>query len=149
METNPVDDLETPDVDESEDDLYEDMDAFWNSQNRRAHSFKLGGRSYTLPPALPLQFEFEARRLQSSKRDKDVTKLVAILFGQDSYEQMASDGVDIDQFRVLLAWAPRVLAGKKVTLAEVAAEVAKGDAAADQDPSRRRNKRKRKSSGGS
>lgn len=150
METNPVDDLETPAVDESEDDdLFEDMDAFWDSQKRRSRSFKLRGRTYELPPAIPLQFELEARRLKRSKRTEDITKLVSILFGADSYELMAGDGVDIDQFRVLLAWAPRKLTGDPVTLEQVAAEVAAGDAKseADTDPSRRQKRRKRKSSG--
>lgn len=115
----------------------DDFDAFWESQDKRKRrGVKIGGEWYELPKALPLQFDLEARKLAKSRKDEDVTKLVSILFGQDSYERFAAAGMDIDQFRVLLAWAPRRIMGHNVTLAQVAAEVAEQDATeGDADPS--------------
>jgi len=124
--------ITTPDVDD-----VEDFDAFWSTQNRKGRAVRIFGEVVTLPPALPLQFELEARKLQRSKRAEDVTKLVSILFGQGAYDSWVAAGLDIEQFQLLLAWAPRVVAGQKgadgntITLAEVKAELAEKDAEAD------------------
>ena len=64
-------------------------------------------------------------------------KLVAILFGADQLERWAGKGMDLEQFQVLLAWAPRVIAGQPITLAEVRAELAKAQAG-QADPTKRR-----------
>ena len=112
----------------------EDFDAFWSARERKQKSTTIMGETITLPPALPLQFELEARRLARSKRDQDVRKLVAILFGQDTFTKWAEKGMDLEQFQVLLAWAPQVIAGNDVTLAEVAEQVAKADSESDADP---------------
>lgn len=112
-----------------DDESLEDFDAFWTAQDRKCPSVKIMGKDYTLPAALPLQFELEARRLQRSKSDKDVHKLVGILFGADSYSEWVAAGMDIEQFQLLLAWGPRRIAGQKgadgkpITLAEVKAEL--------------------------
>lgn len=108
----------------------EDFDAFWAEydRGRKRPSLRLFGQVVELPPALPLQFELEAKRLARSKRDRDVSKLVAILFGADVLEKWAEAGMDSDQFQLLLAWAPRRIAGQKVTLTEVAAELAAAEA---------------------
>lgn len=126
---------ETPEnVTPAEDEL-EDFDAFWQGQARKPKTTRIAGQLVQLPPSLPLQFELEARKLQRSKSEKDVRKLLAILFGKDAMERFAEGGMDLEQFQVLLAWAPRVIAGQHVTLAEVAAEVAaanaKGETEAD------------------
>lgn len=113
------------------DDALEDFDAFWTAQDRKHPTVKIMGEVYTLPASLPLQFELEARRLQRSKRDQDVRKLVAILFGEDSMEKWAEAGMDIEQFQLLLAWAPRRIAGQNITMAEVAAELADKDGEPD------------------
>jgi hypothetical protein len=107
----------------------EDFDAFWASRERRGKTTTIMGRTVELPPALPLQFEMEARRLERSKREKDVHRLVAILFGPDALDHWRKAGMDAEQFAVLLAWAPQVVAGNDVTLAEVADAVAKAEAA--------------------
>lgn len=106
----------------------EDFDAFWSARDRKGKTTTIMGETVTLPPSLPLQFELEARKLQRSKRDKDVRKLVGILFGPDMLDRWVAKGMDLEQFSVLLAWAPQVIAGAKVTLAEVAAELAKMEA---------------------
>lgn len=122
---------DTPDADET--GGVEDFDAFWSGRQRRARVTTIMGERITLPPSLPLQFEMEARRLQRSKRDTDVRKLVGILFGEDSLERWSKAGMDLEQFMVLLAWAPRAIEGDPVTLAEVADEVAKRLDTQDED----------------
>lgn len=114
----------TPEVTPEAEGL-EDFDAFWSSRKRKRKATPIMGEVVTLPSSLPLQFELEARKVQRSRKDKDVRKLVAILFGEDALERWAKRGMDMEQFMVLLAWAPRAIAGDPVTLQEVADEVAK------------------------
>lgn len=119
---------DTPEAPETRDESTEDFDAFWNARKRRARTTTIMGEQVTLPAALPLQFTLEAQRLQRSKRDEDVRKLVGILFGEDRLEAWAEAGMDMEQFGVLLAWAPQVIAGRTVTLAEVADQLAAHEA---------------------
>lgn len=109
-------------------DSVEDFDAFWTARDRKGKTTTIMGRVTELPPSLPLQFEMEARRLQRSKREKDMHKLVAILFGPDALDDWRKAGMDLEQFAVLIAWAPQVIAGADVTLAEVADALAAVDA---------------------
>lgn len=102
----------------------EDFDEFWSTRKRRKRSTTIMGVKVDLLPSLPLEFEMEAKRLQRSKREKDVKHLLAILFGDDALAQWSKNGMDLEQFMVLLAWAPQVIAGRDVTLAEVADAVA-------------------------
>lgn len=110
---------------------FEDFDAFWASRDRKRKTTNIMGQLVTLPASLPLQFELEAKRLARSKRDKDVRKLVGILFGEDMLAGWAERGMDLEQFQVLLAWAPQVIAGEHVTLAQVADQLAEAEVAGD------------------
>lgn len=101
----------------------EDFDAFWDQLDRKGKVTTIMGERVTLPPAIPLQFELEAKRVQRSKKPEDIKRLVAILFGDGTLKRWSEKGMDQHQFMVLLAWAPRVIAGVPVTLAEVDAEV--------------------------
>lgn len=109
----------------------EDFDAFWQSRTRKRKVTTIMGRRTELPAALPLQFELEAKKVARSKRDKDVRRMVSILFGDEALAEWAEAGMDSEQFAVLLAWAPRVIAGHDVTLAQVAQELADYQAAQD------------------
>lgn len=110
-----------PDVDPTEG--VEDFDAFWAGLDRKRKTTTIMGHAVTLPASIPLQFELEAKAVQRSKRTRDVKRLVGILFGEDALDRWAAAGMDQEQFMVLLAWAPRVIAGQNVSLAEVATEV--------------------------
>lgn len=101
----------------------EDFDAFWSSLEPRGKTTTIMGDTVTLPDSLPLQFEMEARRLHRSKREEDVTKLVTILFGEKATKRWARRGMTLHQLMVLLAWAPQVISGVDVTLADVDAQV--------------------------
>lgn len=107
----------------------EDFDAFWESRTRKVRLTKIMGQVVELPPALPLRFEMEARRVERSRSEEDVRRLVGILFGEDALDGWIERGLDSEQFPVLLAWGPRVIAGQDITLAEVAdlIEKAQGD----------------------
>ena len=106
----------------------EDFDEFWSARKRTRRATTIMGVKVELPASLPLQFELEARRLQRSKRDRDVRTLVGILFGADALDQWTERGMDLEQLMVLLAWAPQVIAGEDVTLAQVADQVAEANA---------------------
>lgn len=114
----------TPDQLEDE-QAVEDFDAFWTEHRagRKPRVTTIMGEQVELPHSLPLRFELEAKRLQRSKRDRDVKRLVGILFGDGALDRWTEKGMDLEQFKVLLAWAPRAIAGQKLTLAEVAREV--------------------------
>lgn len=106
----------------------EDFDAFWDTQGAQPIPVKIRGEIFHLPPALPLQFELEAKRLEKSKREKDLHKLITLLFGPKALQRLAAAGVDTDQLRILLAWAPQRIGGGNMSLAQVAAMVAKAEA---------------------
>lgn len=141
---------ETPDLAASS---VEDFDAFWDAETAtdKPRTTTIMGRTLVLPRQLPLQFDMEARRLKRSKNSDDVRALAAVLVGAETVDAWAKAGMDLEQFMVMLAWLPRVIAGDSVTLAEVRADVRKSleDKQAGTDPTRPRNKRKQKSSGGS
>jgi hypothetical protein len=83
----------------------EDFDAFWASVERKPATLKnVFGQDITLPPSLPLKFEVEARKAQTSKDENDTKRLVGILFGADVLDGWTERGMDLEQFSVLLMW---------------------------------------------
>lgn len=124
-EAEPAEYDPTP-VDE---DGVEDFDAFWQQQDRPGKPVRIMGQVVTLPPAVPLEFELLAKRLAKRSDDKSIRRLVAILFGEDRLDAWAEAGMDVDQFKVLLAWAPQRIGGGTMSLAEVAAKIAEAEAA--------------------
>lgn len=139
-ETPEVPEYDAPELNESG---AEDFDAFWRARDqsgkRKRKSTTIMGELVELPPSLPIWFELEAKRLQHSRDENDIRKLVGILFGEAALDKWAAAGMDGEQFAVLLAWAPLVIAGANITLAEVAASLTAAsdaqDAGQDADPS--------------
>lgn len=83
----------------------EDFDAFWSAQDRKATSLRnVFGVDVTLPAALPLRFEVEARAAATSTDPEQTKRMVGILFGDDALERWTSAGMDLEQFAVLLLW---------------------------------------------
>lgn len=111
-----------------DDNGVEDFDAFWDGQDRPTKPVKIMGEVIHLPPAIPLEFELLAKRLEKRSDDKAVRRLVACLFGADTLDRWAEAGMDAEQFQVLLAWAPQRIAGGTMSLAEVAAKIAEANA---------------------
>lgn len=107
----------------------EDFDAFWEAKaksgERVGKTTRIMGETVTLPPALPLRFEMEAKRLQRSKKEKDMKVLLSTIFDDDALDRWVAKGMDLEQFMVLIAWAPQVIAGADVSLADVAESVRK------------------------
>lgn len=112
-----------------DEDGVEDFDAFWTLQDRQGPRVRIAGQVVTLPPAVPLEFELLAKRMNKSTSEADMSRLLTILFGADQFEAWANAGMDLDQFKVLLAWAPQRIAGSDVSLAAVAAKIAQLEAA--------------------
>ncbi len=83
----------------------EDFEAFWKAKRRKGSQLrKVFGADVVLPPSLPLQFEVEARKVQTSKDPEDTKRMVGILFGADAMDIWTAAGMDLDQFAVLLMW---------------------------------------------
>jgi hypothetical protein len=112
-------------------DGVEDFDAFWDQQNRKGARVRIMGEVVQLPPAMPLQFQLESQRLDTSEDDDDVRRVVGLLFGSDAIDRWAEAGMDLQQFRVLLAWAPQRIQGGTMSLAEVAARLAEAETEPD------------------
>ena len=112
-------------------DGVEDFDAFWETQDRQPIPVRIMGEVVSLPPSLPLRFQLEAQRAEKSESEDDVRRCVGILFGTDAIERWAENGMDLQQFKVLLAWAPQRISGGTMSLAEVAARVAEAEAVPD------------------
>jgi hypothetical protein len=112
-------------------DGVEDFDAFWQQQDRKRPAVRIMGEVVDLPPAIPLEFELLAKRMSAKSDDASVRRCVAVLFGEDRLDRWAEAGMDAEQFKVLLAWAPQRIAGNDVSLAEVAAMVKAAEAAQD------------------
>jgi hypothetical protein len=110
-------------------DGVEDFDAFWQQQDRKRPAVRIMGEVVDLPPAIPLEFELLAKRMSAKSDDASVRRCVAVLFGEDRLDRWAEAGMDAEQFKVLLAWAPQRIAGNDVSLAEVAAMVKAAEAA--------------------
>jgi hypothetical protein len=122
------DTTETPDMPDATEAL-EDFDAFWQSRKRKQRTVTIMGETVPLPASLPLQFQLEAQRLQRSKRDQDIRKLLVILLSdEDCTDRWAAKGMDLEQFAVLVAWLPQVIAGRDITLAEVADQLEAAEA---------------------
>jgi hypothetical protein len=83
----------------------EDFDAFWSGVGRKATSLRnVFGVDVTLPAALPLRFEVEARAVADSQDPDNTKRMVGILFGEDALDRWTAAGMDIEQFAVLLLW---------------------------------------------
>jgi hypothetical protein len=98
----------------------EDFDAFWSAQERKATSLRnVFGVDVTLPAALPLRFEVEARKVAESSSEDDTKRMVGILFGDDALDRWTAAGMDVEQFAVLLLWGTaNTRAPNSMTLAE-------------------------------
>lgn len=117
-------------VDELRDDAeqaeHEDFDRFWSGQNRTGKVLSnVLGIDLHLPRTLPLLFEVEARRLQTSRDPEDVRRMFGLLFGADSYDELVKRGLDAEQFSVLLIWGAANAAGRDMTLPQAQHEYVK------------------------
>lgn len=98
----------------------EDFDAFWQAQDREHITIRVMGENIALPPAMPLEVELLAKRLQRRSDAKAVKRMLTALFGADRTEQWAEAGMDSEQFQVLLAYTMHRLQGGTKSMAEVA-----------------------------
>ena len=101
-------------------DGVEDFDAFWTSLDRKGVAIRVMGETIDLPPAMPLEVELLAKRLQRRSDARSVRRVLTALFGADRTEQWAEAGMDSEQFQVLLAYTMHRLGGGTKSMAEVA-----------------------------
>lgn len=87
-------------------DGFADFDAFFAEQSRsRAETFRLYGRTYTLPESLPLIFSLQLDRLQHSNDPADVRTMLRALVGVDALDHWAERGMTDRQLGILLIYA--------------------------------------------
>jgi len=101
-------------------DGVEDFDAFWRAQDREHITIRVMGENIDLPPAMPLEVELLAKRMQRRSDPKAVRRMIAALFGEDRTTKWAEGGMDAEQFQVLLAYTMQRLNGGTMSMAEVA-----------------------------
>lgn len=101
-------------------DGVEDFDAFWQAQDREHVTIRVKGENIDLPPAMPLEVELLAKRLQRRSDPKAVKRMLVALFGADRTEAWAEAGMDAEQFQVLLAYSMHRIGGGTKSMAEVA-----------------------------
>lgn len=112
-------------VAEQEQRLEEDFSAFWAQRDRKGKTLRnvVPGVDVTLPAALPLAFEIEARRLQGASDLGAIHRVFGMLYGRDTLARLIEGGLDGEQLAVLIAWGAANAGGKDMTLEEVSVEV--------------------------
>ena len=100
-------------------DGIEDFDAFWQSQDREHITIRVMGENIDLPPAMPLEVELLAKRLQRKSDPRSVRRMITALFGEDRTTKWAEAGMDAEQFQVLLAYAMHRIGGGDRSMSEV------------------------------
>lgn len=112
-------------------DGVEDFDAFWQSQDRKGVTIRVMGETIELPPAMPLEVELLAKRLQRRSDAKSVRRLLTALYGSDRTVKWAEAGMDTEQFQVLLAYTMHRLGGGDKSMAEVRELMAEREASGE------------------
>lgn len=113
----PAPDYDPTPVDENG---VEDFDAFWDGLDRKGVTIRVMGETITLPPAMPLEVELLAKRMERRSDDAAVRRLISALFGKDRTEQWAKAGMDAFQFKVVLAYTMHRIGGGTMPMAQVA-----------------------------
>lgn len=128
----------------------EDFDA-WRAQQRAKRTggrrVKVFGTVVTLPSSLPLGVTLSMDDLGDSSDIDDVRDVVGILYGKDALDHWIAEGVDLDDFQILMAWGVASASGQNITFdraAELVAEAEKKKATRGKaGKGKRKKKRKR------
>ncbi|MGH2820564.1 MAG: hypothetical protein ACRDJ5_07925 [Actinomycetota bacterium] len=136
-----------PDLDEQEAAEVEDFDA-WRAQQKAKRGtgrrVRVFGRVVTLPTSMPLGLTISMDTLSDSSDLKDVQHVVGELYGKGALDHWIKQGVDLDEFQVLMAWGVASANGQRITLDEAAALVAGAAKKATTGKAQGRKKPKRK-----
>ncbi|WP_327368722.1 hypothetical protein [Streptomyces sp. NBC_01217] len=103
-----------------------DFDAFFAEQaepERKGLPLRMYGRTYHLPPSLPLLFTLQLDRLKSSARPEDIRNLLASLFGPDAVEHWTDARMSDRRLGIVLKWATANVAKPGSLTMERAAEL--------------------------
>ncbi|MGW2130459.1 hypothetical protein [Streptomyces coelicoflavus] len=134
-----------------------DFDAFFREEvdTGERQPFTLYGRTYVLPESMPLMFSVGMERLQNSTDVNDIRKMLKPLFGRDTLDEWAENGMTDRQFSILLIYSAANIRTPGSLTMQGAADVhdkkaaAKdaGKAPAPNRAARRKKNGKRRSSG--
>lgn len=130
----------------------EDFDAFWATHRARKQrpTATIRGVLVAVPDGVPLEFEDLYEQAQHRADPATYARLIAHLFGEDTYGAWKRAGMTTPELQVVLAWGMANAAGRRMGFAEAARLVADAEAtksAAGKAPRPNRAARRRGSSG--
>lgn len=97
-------------------------DAFWSEQKRKRQA-ELGtaakviirGVEVVKPHDLPMRFDQQLTDLADSDDENDIRGLVVDLFGKDVIDAWVANGMEDEEFKVILLWGVAVGRGRDIT----------------------------------
>lgn len=130
---DPDEDLLDDDYEDDEpEEAFADADAFIAAEVRTAKParLRLYGRTYTLPPRVPLSFNLLLARHQDDDESMETfTTVLAPLFGEDALDYWLRRGIDDRMLSIVLAWSiANIKRPGCITFEEAARAVDKQDA---------------------
>ncbi len=124
---DPEEIYDPDDVDPTEGDVdeLEDFDAYWAKHGtavevRRA---RICGVEVEVPNDLPLEVEVILQRNGGELRDRELDRVIDLMFGEDVLALWIENGMTRGQFPVVCAWALANAEGRPITFAEAAEKV--------------------------
>lgn len=131
----------------------EDFDAFWAAHRaqRQRPTATIRGVVVAVPDSIPLEFEDLYAQAQGRSDPDAYRRLIAHLFGEDTYVAWKAAGMGSAELQVVLAWGMANAAGRRMSFAEAAEFVATAEAtksAAGKAPRPNRAARRRRGSSG-
>lgn len=105
---------------------YESWDAFWAEQ-MGSRTETIRGVTVQVPTDLPIAMEHRIDDLRASEDPAAVAELLAMLFGQDVYDQWEQAGMGLLELQTVLTWGIGHASGTELTFGQALEMVRTGD----------------------
>ncbi|MCK9896976.1 hypothetical protein [Frankia sp. AgB32] len=123
---DPSEIFDPDDVDPGDEvDEYEDFDAYWAEHGTRVEirRARICGVDVEVPTDLPLEVEVILQRRGGELTDRDLERVIDLMFGEDVLSLWISNGMTRSQFPIVCAWALANAEGRPISFAEAAEKV--------------------------
>ncbi|MEV0586319.1 hypothetical protein [Nonomuraea sp. NPDC050310] len=112
------------DYDEQE-ESQESWDDFWADVSGAAkpRTEIIRGITVPVPTGLTVRFAERAEKLQASTKTEDIAAILNDFYGADVVETWKENGMELEEFQVLLAWSVSHAMKKPITFRQAHAEV--------------------------
>lgn len=124
---DPTEIYDPDDVDDEQDGPgeLEDFDVFWEKHGtqvevRRA---RICGVNVEVPSDLPLEVEVILQRNSGQLQNRDLDRVIDLIFGEDVLSLWIANGMTRSQFPIVCAWALANAEGRRITFEEAAEKV--------------------------